>query len=295
MATTKKQTTEVRVEKLMRKRIVFHLRGASPLLFNTYSEDVMRNSILPPRTRTKLERETTLKHNPFVEFRNAAHWLESGSPTLLALPATAFKGSMMDATKDAKGLFSTQVGRNLYVHGQLVPIWGIPKMHMTMVRNKGSRGSKGAPDVRTRIIIEEWATTIDVSYTSPALNRDQVAGLAGRACLTIGVGDGRPGCGKLDFGRSEIVEPNDKDYKRIVRTGGFAPQLRAMEAAEPYNQQTRGLIEWFRSEAEARGWRFDRNGYATYDGPAESVEAQPAKTSNRVAVKATGRGRRRKS
>lgn len=251
------QSVEVEVIEIVRGELEFCIKGTAPLIFNRYTDKAKRE-LLMPKKKTRSERETTLKHQPIHEFLQSAYTLPAPSETLLALPSTAFKGAMMTAALDMPGLTKTSVGRLIYVLGDYVPVYGIPQIHMSMVR---SAGMNSTPDVRTRAIVKEWVAKVRVAFVKPQHKEKGVINLMAAAGITSGVGDFRPEKGKGSYGQFELVSNTDKDFKRISKIGR-AQQVKAMSQADPYDDDTRDLLNWFHMEAKERGWEFADNGEA---------------------------------
>src|SRR5262245_57245220 len=121
-----------------------YLTSKSPLLMNPMNAKAKQQILFPPRKLNKAEKETTLKHEPLVEFQHSIYRLpdtldEKGQllpgPTYLALPATSFKEAMRAATVDMPGATKAEIGRLVYIEDDWVPIWGLPLLHMGVVRN----------------------------------------------------------------------------------------------------------------------------------------------------------------
>ena len=242
---------------ITRGEICCCVKGASPLIFNTYRDKAMHELLMPGGGKTKSEKASTLKHNPYAEFRGSAHFLAPQSETLLALPSTAFKSAMMTAARDMDGLTGAGVGRNIYVQGSYIPIYGIPKLRMDMVR---SAGMNKTPDVRTRCTVPEWACRLTVRFAKPVMRERIVANIVAAAGIISGVGDFRNEKGKGSFGEYELVSESDKDFKRIVKAGGRAAQVSAMNSPEFYDERTADLMTWWVDEAKRRGWEINADG-----------------------------------
>lgn len=222
--------------------------GVTPLLFNSYSDNARLTLLMGGKKANK----STVKHNPFMEFRGSATQLGPGADTLLALTSTALKSAMMQAAVDIEDATKAGIGRQVYVHGEYVGIYGTPRLHMAMVRQAGiSR----APDVRTRACIAEWAAKFSLSFVSPNLREKSVLNLLVAAGMLAGIGDGRPEKGKLNYGQFEVCAATDKRFTSIVKKGGRAVQVAAMRAAEPFNTETDRFLTAFTSELGERGWQ----------------------------------------
>lgn len=147
------------------------------------------------------------------------------------------------------GSSKAQIGRLTWVPGDFVPVYGIPKLHMAIVRQAGIDKT---PDVRTRAILTEWAATLEVVFNKPLVTERVVSRLLAAAGFIIGVGDGRQEKGALSHGLFELVAPTDPRFRAIVKNGGRVAQVRAMEKAEPYDAETYELLSWFHQERTTR-------------------------------------------
>lgn len=252
----KKQDKETEVGDIKvsheRVRVYVVSRPTSPgMLCNRVAEKAMRE-LLMPSTKTKADKQQKLKHDPIAEFRSAAYTdLNPKAETLILQRAVAFKAALCSVNSDIEnsGTSRAQLQRCVFVPGEFVGIYGIPYVHMTITRTAGMQRT---PDIRTRAVLREWAACFDLEYTAPVLTGGKVLQLLAAAGLMRGVGDYRPEKGG-PFGAFEIVDATDERYQRIVKTGGRKAQVEAMEAALPADDDTRDLLEWFKTEVRSRG------------------------------------------
>ena len=258
MAKQSQQSVEVEVIEVVRGELEFCIKGTTPIIFNRYSDKAKRELFMPYK-KTKVEKETSLKHQPLHEFRQSVYPLPKPAKTYLGLPSTAVKSAMMTAALDMPGLTKTSIGRLVYVLGDYIEIYGKPEVFITMVR---SAGMNSTPDVRTRAIVREWAAKIRVAFIKPQHKEKGIINLMAAAGITAGVGDFRPEKGKGTYGQFELTTAGDKDFKRVVNTGARDAQVEAMSDASPYDEDTRDLLDWFQTEAKHRGWEFTENGEA---------------------------------
>jgi len=225
--------------------------GESPLIMNRLAEKAQRQLLLPGAKKNATEKAQTLKHVPIEEFRSSPHRIsDPKAPTLLAMPATAFKGSLRNVALEMPGVNKTQLGRLTYIADEMVGIYGVPEVLMSVVR---SADMNKTPDIRTRAIIRKWAATFDISFVSPTLTETAILNLLANAGIIIGVGDWRPEKGAGAFGRFRVVSPDDAQYKAIVKMGGRKNQEAALEKPEFYDEETRELFGWCVAETEKRG------------------------------------------
>lgn len=255
MATTKKDEagSEIVITRIRESTIDIHIVGTSPLIMNQFAKKAWQELMLPPTKKTTATKASTLKHDPIKEFNEAAYVMrDPKAPTLLAVLPTAFKKSMMTAALDLPGAKKAQIGRLLSVDYDRTPLYGIPRLHMSMVR---MADMKRTPDVRTRVIIDEWACILKVTFPEPTLNVTSVANLVHAAGRYAGICEWRQEKGSGSFGSFRMCEngKDDPDWKRIVANGGRVKQIEAMQAAEAYDEDTAELLSWFNAEVRRRG------------------------------------------
>ena len=246
-----KQDAVIETVEIKQERIEFCVLGSTPLIMNRLSKKAQEELLLPAKKKNRAAKESSLKTDPYERFRSSPNTLPEG-PTLLAVPGTAFKGAMRSVAIDMPGATKAQIGRLTYIEDVLVPVYGIPKLLLSPVRNADM---KRTPDIRARSILPQWAAFVTFRYTRPQLNYDTVARLFGAAGLICGVGDWRPERGSGNYGTWEIVDREDERFREIVKTQGREAQEAAMLRAEPADHETEELLEWFDVEAESRGFK----------------------------------------
>lgn len=247
----KKNTPDSEITDILKVRtgsIEFCIVGTSGFVCNRMSEKAKQELLMPKGRKNAVERATTLKHVPIDEYRASPYRLKEG-PTVLAQLATAFKGALRSAALDMPGAKKSQIGRLTWVEGEMVGIYGIPKLFMAIVR---SADMNKTPDVRTRAIVPEWACQFRVTFVEPLIRAQAVANLMAASGLTIGVGDGRPEKGAMNYGQFRIADKDDPEFKRIVKEGGRKAQLAALESPTCYDDETTELLSWFDEERARR-------------------------------------------
>jgi hypothetical protein len=255
----KSEQVDVEIIEIKRGEVRVCMVGSSPLILHRLSEKARRELLMPKGKKTAADKASNLKHDPMREFRDSAHLLNAPAKTLLGIPTTAFKGAMMTAALDMPGLKKTEVGRRIFVKDQYVEVYGIPKLHMCAVRMADMART---PDIRTRVIVPEWAAVISVCYASPIVKQADVVNLIAAAGFVAGVGDFRSEKGKGAYGQFELTGETDARFKRIVKEGARAAQVEAMTNPEPYDEDTRELFDWFMAESAKRGWKVEAPGTA---------------------------------
>ena len=109
------------------------------------------------------------------------------------------------------------------------------------------------PDIRTRLVVKQWAALVTVSFVVPILNSEAIGTLLSNAGIMQGVGDWRPEKGKGNFGTFELVNANSAAFKKILKSGRKVQEA-AMADPECYDKETAELLSWFEETADARGF-----------------------------------------
>jgi hypothetical protein len=248
------KSTEIKVVKLEEGSADVCVVGTSPLLFNSMSAKALRDLLAPKPKKNKAEKESTLKHDPFEEFRSSIYQFDDPkSQTLLALPAPAFKSALSDVALDMPGdARKAQIARLTWVEGYIVPVWGVPLICCAGVRLQDMART---PDVRTRAVCLQWASRFTIRYATNMLKETTLANLLVGAGRLRGVGDFRPQKGKGSFGQFKIVSPKDPEFVALQKFGRKAQEV-AMREPEPWDglAPTAELLRYFADEKQRRGF-----------------------------------------
>lgn len=248
-----KSQTEITTVEIRMERVEYCVLGKTPIILNRLSEKGRRQLLLPSSRKNSAEKASTLKHNPFEEFDASPYMLsDESAPTLLAHLSTAFKKAIASTALDLPGAKKAQLSRLMWVEGEKVGIYGIPKLHMAITR---SADMAHTPDVRTRCTVPEWAAVVTVEFPVPILKESVVSQLFAAAGMIQGVGDWRPEKGSGTFGQFELVSPDDERFQKIIKEGGREAQKMAMAERIPYDEETAELLSWFVNEADRRGFK----------------------------------------
>lgn len=249
----KNQSKDISIVEIKRGQATFCVLGTSPIILNRLSQKTKMELLLPKGRKTAADKLGVLKHEPLQEYRASAYTLlDKKSPTYLAHLSSAFKGALRGAALDQPGSTKSQIGRLTYVEGDYVGIYGAPKLFMSITR---SAGMNRTPDVRTRLIIPEWAAYVTITWVKPLINETAVTNLLVAAGISQGVGDWRPEKGAGSYGQFMPVNKNDKDFKRIIKNGGRKVQLEGLENPECYDNETADLLSWYDTEVVRRGFK----------------------------------------
>lgn len=238
------------IEPIKTETVQFAVVGTSPIILNRLSKKTREELLLPRGRKNAAQKQAELKHDPLQEFRDSPYIMPDGSPTYLGVMASAFKGAMMTAALDLPGTKKAQIGRLVYVVGDYVPIFGIPKLFMSITR---SADINHTPDVRTRAIIPHWAALVTVRFVVPLMNAQAVGNLLAAAGVTAGIGDWRPEKGKGSYGQFRLAVVDDPELNSIIEEGGREAQMAAMDEPECYDRETEELFSWFLDEVVRRG------------------------------------------
>lgn len=251
MATRAKSETEIQILQMREGSVTCRVVGVTPLVMNRMSEKAKHELLLPKGKKTAADKAANLKHDIYTEYRASAYLdPDPKAPTRLRVMSTAFKGAMRSAALDIPGARKAQIGRLTYVVGEYVSIYGVPKMHMSIVRNSDINHT---PDVRTRLIVPQWAAQICVRFNSTLLNEASVLNLLAAGGMFVAIGDWRVEKGSGTFGQFRLAGAKDAEYDEIVRNGGYAAQIKGMAHPEPYDDETAELKTWFDAEVVGRG------------------------------------------
>lgn len=246
MPKTTRDAVEISVLEIATGQVTFAIVGTSPLIFNRMAAKAQRELLLPRGRKTAADKAGNLKHQPLDEYRDSVHRNDDDTaPTRLMLPAPAFKGAMMTAALDLPGTRKTEIGRLTWLEGYRVPLWGVPQLMMSVVKMADIAHT---PDVRTRAIVAEWATTVTVRFVKPKLREQAIANLLAAGGVTCGVGDFRQEKGKGSFGQFRVAELTDPDFLRIVAAGGREAQDAALAEPACYDSESEELLSWFSAE-----------------------------------------------
>jgi hypothetical protein len=225
------------------------IKGMTPLIYNAMSAKVKGELLLPRGKKSTAEKATTLKHDPLIEYRASVYRRNGKGATRLTFPATAFKNAAIGAVRHINaGVTMVQMKQLIWVVGDTVDVYGVPQMHMSIVR---SADMNKTPDVRTRAILPEWCCCLKLQFVKPNLNETAVARLLEAGGMLNGVGDFRQEKGKGNYGQFQIAGPDE--VKSIIAEGGMTAQDAALESPDMYDAETEELFNWYTEERSRRG------------------------------------------
>lgn len=253
MAVKKEDAGEIVIMEVTKGQMDFCVLGTSPLILNRMSQKVWFELLAPKGRKTAAEKASNLKHDPIKEFRDSVYRMEDpNAPTVLAFMPSAFKKAIGTAALDMPGAKKAQIGRLVYVQGEMLPIFGVPRLVMSITR---SADMNRTPDVRTRAILPEWACRLSIVFTKPILREQSIANLLAAAGFQSGIGDWRQEKGSGSYGSFKLVSADDPDFIRITKSQARAAQQKALDNPEPYNTETSEMLRWFSVEIKRRGFK----------------------------------------
>lgn len=250
------------------------LLGMSPMIQNRMAEKAKRDLLLPRGRLNAAEKAGNLKHEPLSEYRASVYRIKGqDNPTLIGMPATAFKGAMRTAATRLPGVARTEVDQLIWVQGYSIAIYGVPQLRMDVVR---MADISKTPDIRTRAILPEWCCRLTISYVMPMITLKAAANLLAGGGIVSGVGDFRQEKGKGNYGMFELVSADDERWARIAASGGRAAQLAALQDPAYWDDESEELFIWYEEEILRRGRQEAVDQYRTDNEEAmadEEVEA----------------------
>jgi hypothetical protein len=253
----------ITIPEIQKRTLKVNVLGIRPLICNRMSKKARETLLVPKPKMNQAEKQANQKHNPLTEYRASPYIMHDDSaPTYLAVMSSAFKGAMATAALDLPGTKKAQIGRLVYVEGDYTPIYGMPKLLMSVVR---MADISHTPDIRTRLIIPRWAARVEVTFVQPILNVQSIINLMSAAGTTACIGDWRVEKGKGDYGQFQVVNDDDPTFLSILAEGGRAAQLAAWTTPEPYDEESAEMLEYWGAE-------FKRRGLAAKDEPEEETE-----------------------
>lgn len=250
---TKQVSKEITVDQIDVGTVEFGILGTSPTITSRMSMKAKEELLMPKGRKTAAEKRGNVKHEVLQEYRDSSYTSnDDKSPTYLTCLSAAFKKMLEGAATDMPGVAKTQVQRNLVVLGERNPLYGLPQMMMAVTR---CADMNRTPDIRTRLIVPEWATIITVQYVKPYFTARGVANLLYAAGITQGLGEWRPQKGAGSFGQFQVVDVKDKELQKRIKATTYKKQYDAVHTLNPecYDDETETLFDRYISEMNTRG------------------------------------------
>lgn len=213
MATRKKKvakaTKTITLPPIQWGRLLICIEGVTPLLMNKFSNKAFEEI---EGKQTGKARAKKAARDPEREIEDAIHRDEAGWP---CFPSTVFKNALVRAGDMVEDLPMVKLKRIMFVWAppeQLVRVYGRYDRHNGTVRI-----NNGPTIPRYRPIWDEWGIEFYVDYVKNEITEEIVYGLADRAFLLGGIGDGRPTSPKnhgMENGRAKLVSDINRLKKK---------------------------------------------------------------------------------
>lgn len=251
MAKKTESISDLHVAEINMTSLEFFLVGTSPLVLHAMSAKGKAMILFPTGRKNAADRASSMKHEPFEEYRDAAYAFrdEDRAPTRLYMPASSFHTAIADAALDITGASKAQIGRLTRVPGDKIPIYGVPQIFTMLVRSSDMRRT---PDIRTLPALPRWACKLTVMFPAMLIKPQSIANLFGSAGIIVGVGDGRPQKAKKEFGCWRLCSENDPEWNAIVSESSIKAQDEALANPEYFDRESEQLLTWFIAERERR-------------------------------------------
>lgn len=252
MARTIKATPQVEIDVMDLKQSshVYWLVGDTPFFCNRMAAKAWRELLLPHGPMTKTQKATKLKHAPYAEYRNSPYVRSGEGETLFQMMGSAPKMSIASAAlRMPTSASKTEMKQLVRSPAEKIPLWGIPKLDMSIVR---MAGISRTPDVRTRAKLDRWAMRVELLWAEPMLNAMKVTQLLISAGFICGLGDWRVEKGG-EYGAFHLVEDDDKELADIMAEGGYQAQVDALRKPVCANSESEELMAWYLEELKSRG------------------------------------------
>jgi hypothetical protein len=248
MAVAKKVKEKIDIVPLTMGNVLIHVVGQD-LIMNRFSKKAREQLLFPKGRMNTAEKAENLKHDPIAEYRESVYLnRDSNESTAVHLPPNMIVKAIASAALRVPGATKAEIEQLVTVKSRQINLYGIPRLRMDMTR---SSDMARTPDVRTRAHFSEFACCYELEFVSSLIKSSQVINLAAAAGLIVGYGDWRPQKGGLS-GKFKVVGPDDDDYQRIVKTGGRAAQLEALENPVALDADAEEMLAWFHAEALRR-------------------------------------------
>ena len=247
MPTLKKDTKPITIPVVQREPVQVFVIGTNGLIINRMSAKARHTLMLGGSRKTTAEK-AEIKHHPYDEFIDSMDFEEGFDPhSHVKFPAAAFKQAMGTAALYVEKITKTDVKRLVWLPRDFVPVYGIPKLRMDIVRNAGPGRT---PDVRTRAYFKEWAVPLVMEFVRPQLSQTAIVTLLANAGRVAGVGDYRQEHGTGSFGTFRVLEGGMAAIPEHLLDA--KAQLKAIKTPQPANPETAALLAEYDAEHRRR-------------------------------------------
>ena len=250
MKAQKQEQSEIIIEKLTLGTARVWIKGTTPLIYNAMSAKTKQGLVTGEKRKTAAEKSASMRQYPIKEFRDSVYSRVDAGPTRLVFPSVAFKRGAVEVIRHIPNSGTSMVAMKqlMWVVGDTVDVYGIPLVHMAVVRQAGMTG---APQMRTRAILPEWCCCVTVRFTKPMLTGETVGRLLEAAGLLIGIGDFRQQKGAGNYGQFALAD--EEECRDIIQRGGMAAQDKALAEPVAYDREAAQLLAWHEEERRRLG------------------------------------------
>lgn len=182
---SKSASKPIKLPELEIEHLELELVSLSSLIMHRWSEKVKKEMLAKHTKQAKASGKEA--KDPQRDYEESIYYMEDGR---YGFPSTAFKSAFVRAgtyIDDSKIGKMTYLRGAFHVDGELVPVYGEPKMREDMVRV-----GMGQPDIRFRAEFPDWRAVVPVSLNVRALSVEQLLNLANIAGFAVGIGEWRP-------------------------------------------------------------------------------------------------------
>ena len=175
----------VSLRPISESEITLAVKSVTPMIQHQWSEKaakMMRDKHAGKKTKTREVRD------PQEEFEAATYRKADGQ---YAIPAMAFKASLIGAAHKDMGIEKTLVRKALFIKADndlLIPI----ECDAPIMREDIVRVGAGAADLRYRPEFSWWRTSVTFIFDSELLKPDDIINLINRAGFSVGICEWRP-------------------------------------------------------------------------------------------------------
>lgn len=192
------------------QQATFTIYGTAPYVQHKFSQKIQHQMLQAQMASKGTKRGAKEPRNPEKDFVEATHLTSDGQ---YGMPASAFRNAMISACRVA-GFQMTKAKLSVFIltphldedGTPLVPINGVPQMHMGPVRLQ-----KGVTSIAIRPMWKEWSSSITVQWDGDQFTKQDVANLLERAGQQVGIGEGRPDSktsNGMGWGTFTLIEEN---------------------------------------------------------------------------------------
>lgn len=247
MATKSRTTDAIQISAIKMQTVIVILFGTTGLYCHRMSAKAKQQLMIGGRKKTAAEK-LEIKHHPREEFKDSMYVSKgTNKHSHIQFPSMAVKSAMGTAALVIPGITKTQVQRLVFMPHEMIPIFGIPKLRMDIVR---SSDINRTPDVRTRAFIHQWAAEIEIRYSTPSLSQKAILTLLHNAGILVGIGDNRQEKGKGSYGTFRLY---DKEFNELpAEMLDAKAQWEAIQNPQPENIESEELLAEFDHEIEQR-------------------------------------------